>query len=123
MNTEDYEQEVVYVNAEIVKKPRGRPPKEKVIKPEKNVLTEEQKLEKRREYHRNRAKERYHTDEEFKKKRDEMTKAYQNKNKEKKAEREKIYYQKTKETRKNTREKMEKELNELRQKIAEMQIK
>ena len=56
MDTEDYEQEVAYVNAEIVKKPRGRPPKEKVAKPEKVVLTEEQKIDKRREYHRNRAK-------------------------------------------------------------------
>ena len=76
----------------------GRPAtKPKIEKPPKIVLTEEQKKENSRAYHRERAKDKYHNDPAYRKKRDEMTAKYQNEHKEKKREREKAYYEKNKE--------------------------
>jgi len=78
-------------------RPVGRPRKEKVEKPKRVLLTEEQKKERAKE----RRKERYDKDTEYRLHKLEITKRSHLKNAEAKKAKEKEYYEKTKEARKD----------------------
>jgi hypothetical protein len=81
----------------LIKKKVGRPRKEKVEKPKRVLLTDEQKKERARE----RRKERYDKDTEYRLHKLEITKRSHAKNAEAKKAKEKEYYERTKETRKD----------------------
>jgi hypothetical protein len=81
----------------LIKKKVGRPRKEKVEKPKRVLLTDEQKKERARE----RRKERYDKDTEYRLHKLEITKRSHIKNAEAKRAKEKEYYEKTKEIRKD----------------------
>jgi hypothetical protein len=84
------------VKENLIKKKVGRPRKEKVEKPKRVLLTDEQKKERARE----RRKERYDKDTEYRLHKLEITKRSHAKNAEAKKAKEKEYYERTKETRK-----------------------
>jgi hypothetical protein len=106
---------------ETPKRKVGRPAtKPKVEKPAKVVLTEEQKKEKSRAYHRERAREKYHNDPEYRKKRDEMTVKYQNEHKEAKKKREKAYYEKNKELKKEYSKMRYNDIKEVKERYQEL---
>ena len=85
------------VKENLIKKKVGRPRKEKVEKPKRVLLTDEQKKERARE----RRKERYDKDTEYRLHKLEITKRSHAKNAEAKKAKEKEYYERTKESRKD----------------------